>query len=246
MLAFIGDVHGYFNALPHIVKNLPADATVIQVGDFGIWPQTQHDWMRIGHLEKPIYFIDGNHEYFPWLQDIKEPTTLPGWEGTVYIPRGSILTLEGKRIGFMGGGASVDKAFRQPGHSWFSAEEIAQDEFERLYLAEGPFDYLVTHTPPNCTIAKHFDRKFLRNFGLPESWVDPSAILVEKIWEKHGRPQLICGHMHRRLYDENVRILDVNEIWVEGAGYINDSSEQREAGRPYLFGKDPRNTPIES
>ena len=45
-------------------------------------------------------------------------------------------------------------------------------------------------------------------------WTDPSAIVVEWAWQQLGKPPLIAGHMHRSVVWENVRILDINEIFT--------------------------------
>lgn len=211
MLVFIGDTHGQFEVLPHILKDVPIDATVIQVGDFGIWPQTKHKWMRLGCLNKPLYFIDGNHEYFPWLRDIHEPTEV--WPGAIYVPRGTVLNLEGMNIGFMGGGASVDKNFRRNGVDWFYDEDITREEFERLHSYSGSLDIMVTHTPPDNIVREMFGPPPAQ-YGLPPGWRDPSAIAVEQLWNKFGRPWLICGHMHKSVRGPSFNVLAEHEVRV--------------------------------
>src|SRR4051794_30179883 len=118
MLVFIGDIHGDFLPLNAIQnKFLDPNTIFVQVGDFGYWPQLAGKWER-GRTGRPVYFIDGNHDYLPTLRKLDTITEV--WPDAFYIPRGSVLTLDGKKIAFMGGAGSVDKAWRQPGLDWFS------------------------------------------------------------------------------------------------------------------------------
>ena len=216
MIVFIGDIHGAFEWLPNLLKHVPRDATLIQVGDFGFWyghPQKlwERIWPELG-FEKPMYAIDGNHEYYPMFKGATEPTEI--WEGVVYVPRGNVLDIEGHKIGFMGGGGSIDYMFRKEGVNWFEEEQISDAEFERLYNIDY-VDILVTHVPPNCATKAHFAHPSVTfpSWGLPKDWNDSSMDKVQDLWMKFGKPPLICGHMHRSVVYENVRVLDINEVY---------------------------------
>jgi len=216
MIVFIGDLHGGFEWLPNILKHVPKDATLIQVGDFGFWPghpQTHWEkvWPRLG-FEKPMYVIDGNHEHFPMLRGITEPTEI--WKGLIYVPRGNVLDLEGYKVGFMGGGASLDGIFRQKNRDWFDDEQITDAQFERLNSADH-VDILVTHVPPHSVTRSHFLHPSVAfpSWELSKDWRDPSQDKVEQLWLKFGKPTLICGHMHRSLVYETVRLLNINEVY---------------------------------
>jgi Icc-related predicted phosphoesterase len=219
MIVFVGDTHGDFGWFPKIMKDVPEDATVIQLGDFGFWPgyvkEAWHKaWKKLGR-PNPIYAIDGNHEYFPILADITEPTEI--WKGVIYVPRGTVLELdhaEGmKRVGFMGGASSIDYKYRTLGIDWFLEEGISTGDMMRMNDVDS-VDILVTHTPPNSVIQKNFDRRTLLDFGLSPSWTDPSAVAIDELWDKLGNPPLICGHMHKSVVDGNCRMLDINEVWL--------------------------------
>ena len=102
MIIFLGDLHGEFHLLPMLLKNVPKDATIIQVGDFGLYPDRKELWDAAWdelQLENPILFIDGNHEYHPLFKGIDAPTEI--WKGAKFIPRGTIMTLENKIFGFL-------------------------------------------------------------------------------------------------------------------------------------------------
>lgn len=222
MIVFIGDTHGYFNAIKTIQNKFPDPNTIfIQVGDFGFWPELAGKWER-ERSDRPVYFIDGNHDYLPGLIPVKEVKEV--WPGAFYIPRGTVLTLDNKKLAFMGGAASVDKARRVPGMDWFAEELITKYDIDQLVdnLSKGsnPYDLekvdmFVTHTPPNDCIQANFDTKELSYmFGLPESWRDPSAFHIEALSLRLGNPPLICGHMHRSVKWRNVQILDINSYYV--------------------------------
>lgn len=214
MIAFVGDIHGNINALVKIIDHLkaqwPSISAIIQVGDFGLYPE------KIAHLQRinpfvPIYAIDGNHEYFPLVtQWVKETEIAPN---IFYMPRGTVKDIDGRKIGFLGGAASVDKQLRiQYKMGWYPEEVVTQKDISKFDGVD-KLDILVTHCPPYQTIIRNFDQRNLLQYGLRPEWVDPSSVLVESLWMRLGRPKLVCGHMHRNVSDNNVLILDINQIW---------------------------------
>ena len=210
MICVVGDIHGEFFVLEHILSNLPPEVIVIQVGDFGIWPILAPSWPK---LPKPIYFIDGNHDHIPSLP-IHGSKPVEIWPGAIYVPRGIVLELDGKRVMFLGGSKSVDRARRTKDsekHGWFESEQIdIVDELRAM--AGGPVDLMITHAPPDFVIRNNFSPDGLRYFGHdPLEWIDESARAIERVWKALDRPRLICGHMHRSLVDGNVQILGINE-----------------------------------
>ena len=220
MLVFVGDTHGHFKTLKHILREVDSLATVFHVGDFGYRIGAQEEW-DAAQIDRSIYFIDGNHDQSPALIDLTEITEV--WPNAFYIPRGTVMEKDGKRLAFMGGAGSVDKAWRHPGFDWFPEEQIRRYDVDKLIqnLATNPNDFtvlkpvdiLVTHTPPNDCIQANFDPRDLVNyFNLPITWRDPSAYEIEAIAHRLGNPQIICGHMHRAVKWANVRILNINEV----------------------------------
>jgi predicted phosphodiesterase len=208
-IAFLGDIHGWFRRLHHVLEELPEDVPLIQVGDFGCWPQFRDQWKA---PKRPIYFIDGNHDHHPTFSKLTVPTEV--WPGATYVPRGTILELAGKRVGFLGGAHSVDYKSRTPQVDWFPELEVVTAD-QTSMLAGRNVDILVTHTAPHFIIKKHLDPFFLKRFfDLPLSYVDHSTVVIEELWENLGKPQLVCGHLHRRITDGTVRVLDINELWV--------------------------------
>lgn len=216
MIAVVGDIHGDFSMFNAIVQNAKhAGAnTVIQVGDFGVYPTTTKNLLAY-EFELPVIFVDGNHEHFEMLEEISKDNP-SGHVNTnlVFAKRGTQWRIDGKEIGFVGGAASVDKAFRVTnGWYWSQKEVVTHEHIKPLLDSKVELDLLITHCPPQRTIQKHFNPMALvKHFGLPITWRDPSADRIEELWVKKGKPQLYCGHMHRSVTDDKVRILDINEM----------------------------------
>lgn len=211
MLYFIGDIHGNFKALRKIIDNIPSEATIIQVGDFGFWPHLKDEWMA-AHIERPIYFIDGNHDHHPSLYKVEEETEL--WPNAIFIPRSTVKEIDNFKILFMGGAGSVDYKWRMNGMDYFPLlEEINQINIENV-PEDIKIDLIVSHTPPRDVIEECFDPAVLENFfGISRHWKDKGSILLEDLRKKLGDPLLICGHMHRAVKWNGVRILGINEVF---------------------------------
>ena len=218
MLAFLGDIHGTIYSLEHALNKIkllhPEVTALIQVGDFGWYKSRVEGFGRINpHI--PVYWIDGNHEHFPLFKHLDTVTEVA--PNIFYVPRGTVLELDGRRIAFCGGAASVDKEYRiRGGLSWFEDELITAEDVAKFDGVEN-IDIFVTHTPPQCTVDAHFDpMDLVRYFGLTLEWRDPSAKYVQDVWEKFGKPLLICGHMHRSVVDQmgKVRILHIDELFI--------------------------------
>lgn len=204
MLTFIGDVHGEIALLNKRLQSLPEATTVIQVGDFGFWPEVERDMNHHSlRVHRPLYAIDGNHEYDPWLSKLTEVTEI--WPNVKFVPRGTILVVEGKKIGFLGGGDSIDKHLRKRGVSWFPGEQTTYKQAQDLWDNSermGGIDILVTHVPPAKVKWALFRMPAL-----------PSEFVVGSLWKSLGFPPLYCGHMHPDsiLVADNVTILPILE-----------------------------------
>lgn len=207
-LALIGDIHGNFGTLANLVAQYP-DATVVQVGDFGFWPYTELSYRR-NIPDRPVLFIDGNHDHI-WEVGKCD------WPNAVFVSRGTVATVAGRRVLFLGGATSVDRAWRPKDfgpHAWFEEEVISEAEVVRaLANAAGGVDLMITHTPPDWMIRKHFSPNGLRYFNIdPDTWRDDAALRVEHVWRELGEPELYCGHMHRTVNDGKCHILNIDEV----------------------------------
>lgn len=232
MIALLGDIHGDPLALASAAARAGANgaSVLVQLGDFGAWPGMLSKLVAAAKGSPiPIYFVDGNHEYFPLLQE---------WWGQMandgasvyhvlrdklhYVRRGSVLTLDGRTIAFLGGAGSIDYRLRRPGVDWFPEEQIQDADVARLEpwaanRGKG-VDFMATHCPPQHVVTKYFETPRLRAlearraYGAPSDWSDPSTGKVESAWHRLGCPPLYCGHMHETIQDGSVRLLNINEL----------------------------------
>ncbi len=208
-IGFIGDVHGEWEFMCRKLQQfrtngLPLDMPIVQVGDLGLFPGAEPK------LPYDVYFIPGNHEYFPYYEGLTEVTEV--YPRLHYIPRGTVMKMDGRRVGFLGGGDSIDKQWRTPGYDWFPEETVTAQEAERLMeqVGDKPLDLLVTHTPPLShfmPILKKYGWQFMPEFA-------GSTRVIEAVWSELGKPPLICGHMHIKWQQDNVRVLDILETVV--------------------------------
>jgi hypothetical protein len=199
-LVVLGDLHGAYEMGLHAVAPYAQQlgSAVIQVGDLSWHPRYPPPRPTF-----PVLFLDGNHDFLPDLLACQAPTEVsPGW---TYVPRGTVLEIAGFRVGCLGGADSIDAAFRRPGTDWWPEERLTEMQAERL-LGSGPVDLLITHTPP---------ARVMRHMGIGQP--GPSAAVVDWIWERLGRPRLVCGHMHRKFSLGNMSVLpECGVEWVEG------------------------------
>jgi Icc-related predicted phosphoesterase len=211
MITFVGDIHGDYDLL-YNVDYSDEKSQVIQVGDFGVTLDISVKWNRVDKLEKPIYFIDGNHEYFPLLLNYTEPAEIA--DGLIYLPRGTIKEIDGMKVGFCGGGTSIDKIMRTPGYNWFPEEKITRTDVQS-FKNVGKLDLLVTHVPPASYMKENpnaGDIGIVMSFGFPSDFIDSCSYMVGDIWDMVGNPPLICGHLHKATSDGVVRILRDREV----------------------------------
>lgn len=223
-IGFVGDIHGWFATLRNYAEELEGKVScLIQVGDFGL-TASQLQLMASGDVDEklkvPTYFIDGNHEYFETFYHHTEVAEIS--PNLFYVPRGTVMELDGKKIAFLGGAASIDKGYRLAQNlHWDARENILPTEVLRLYdnvtKDDRPVDILVAHCPPNSVVKANFDARNKLAYGVSLDWQDPNLLVVEEVWKKLGQPQMFCGHMHRSVVFDSVkgsRILAENELFI--------------------------------
>ncbi|MDB4879681.1 MAG: hypothetical protein JWL60_1127 [Gemmatimonadetes bacterium] len=229
MIALLGDVHDMLAPMRDTLARLPREVrAIVQVGDMWAWPEAEdvppladgtprevprRPWDASLHWRRPprdLLWIDGNHHPYWLTRGPTVPTRLA--PGLTYLPRGTVLTLDGQhgalRVGFLGGADSViDAGWRRLGDDWWPEEErVAVADVERLLAnaqAAGGLDLLVTHTPP-ATITGEMIAD-----GRPPH---PSSVLVEEAWRALGGGNedatlaLVSGHMHQSWRSEPLRV----------------------------------------
>lgn len=201
-----GDVHGspahLQHAATHALRN--GITTIIQVGDFWLY---DHEHIRIkvdrmlGNAAKQrgldpealrVYFCDGNHENFNILDPhATAPVHLS--RNVTYMPRGTTIELDGHKVGFLGGAASIDRDWRTEGVSWWPEERMSNADIDRA-LDMGPLDVLVTHEAPTPV----FDnlRRYYRHAAGKTSDGHAEREAVQAVMEATQPDWLVHGHHH--------------------------------------------------
>jgi len=166
-LLVIGDTHCDFGYILDSVavhcENIDKDDiinAVLIAGDCGFWPGDTigNKFLKnIADFTLPVYFIDGNHEQHERLQqaiqyndnDICEIS-----KNLYYIKRGKVVTINGIKIGCLGGGVSIDKHVRTTGIDFFDCEVPSYEEFQSFIdvVQMHKPDYIVTHDAPFSAI----------------------------------------------------------------------------------------------
>jgi predicted phosphodiesterase len=218
MILLLGDIHGNASVLRQaldIAKQSNAVA-IVQLGDFGMFRDNEL-WFReqIHNAHIPIYFIDGNHDDCSRWVELDEVTRIWDDRELYYIPRGTVMELDGKTIAFMGGASSIDKKMRLENNMhWDANENISEHHINHLLrnTESKKIDMLLTHCPPHSVIQQNFDPINKLWFGVGVDWIDQNQVTIEHIWNKLGTPAIYSGHMHKRVQGPNYRILEINEL----------------------------------
>ena len=223
MIYITGDTHGGVDMLKlsdDRLKDFGITLTendhLIITGDFG-FPFTPDDIFEYEHpdstasdyrfwikwlAERPykILFIDGNHDNHDWWS--VQPVTQmfggsvqihPHAENVIHLMRGEVYEIEGESFFAFGGAASVDKAYRREGYSWWSGEEATDDEIksalETLERVGFKVDNILTHTLPERVIAEVPSFRYK---------IKPckTASFLDTVLEQTQYKRWFCGHFH--------------------------------------------------
>jgi len=197
-ILILGDIHGDWRALNTMI-NKKRPEVVICCGDFGYWPDLkttktytkdgefhveyepsfEMKKIKIGDTGARIFWCPGNHEQW-WTLEKEygrrgtEPIQmLKDNQDVFYCPIGSVLTLNGNRILFVGGAESTDQEYRTLGKNWFPEEVINLTDYHYILdNVKAPVDMVVSHTCPT---------------GFPMAQVTGR-------WDKNGDPSRIALH----------------------------------------------------
>ena len=219
-ILFLGDHHGEWSYLFDIIDTKKiSDCYLISVGDSGIGftnkenQERNINWFNMEFKDRNISFmsIHGNHDdpdYFKGANRV----SLSNFE---LIEDYTIMEYNGKKIQFIGGAVSIDRAARKEGISYWEDEVV---KFDREKCQE--VDILVTHTAPTWCFPQQFNE-------MVHGWAREDAHLLEDLTEERAIMDEICklckprlhlyGHFHSS-WTERVngcmhKLLDINEIW---------------------------------
>ncbi len=227
-----GDIHGALNRLYEDVLAFEAVLRVrfdyvLQVGDFGIWPDASridratrhHDgagdfptWLGERRaVPRRTLFIKGNHEDFGWLEGQQDVEVLPG---LMYLRNGQTIDLPDPHAGYIrvagvgGCYAPSDYVRRSDKLQGYAKRHYTSDEIDRL-AGVGDVDIVLTHDAPAGV-------RFPRN-RRGEAYISEAQgldVLLARL-----RPR-VCffGHHHARV-DANVagvRCIGLNRVAMPG------------------------------
>lgn len=227
-VAVVGDLHGNFRWLDIVARAVhslaPDVTTMLQLGDWWMDPDTTDETLDGTGVER-IYVTLGNHE--PWGQVTPLLDSRPGHAVRVskitwLLPRPARLTVGGHSVLSLGGAASVDRAWRQEGVSWWPDEEITREHVAEA-IAGGPADLMLTHESPARTPVRAV-REILRTnpLGFPDDARAESATSrarVAKVWDILYPELLIHGHMHMPgggRTEDGRRVASLGKDWQPG------------------------------
>lgn len=212
-------------------RKLNKDDIVIICGDSAFnWDDTKEtnywtDWLE----DRPFTTISvmGNHENYDAIRALP----VEEWNGGIvrkvrphvmYLENGEIFNIQNHTIFVQGGAASVDKAYRKEGISWWPQEIPSYEEFkhaaETLERANFNVDIILSHTAPNNKIER-ID-KFYPQFDSVTNY------LQKFVYEQVKYKQWCCGHFHvdisilednfHFLYNDIMELLPDNTIKYMG------------------------------
>lgn len=155
-----------------------------------------------------VAFVDGNHEDFDRLARFPiAPCGLRPLRPHVWhLPRGHRWTWHDTRWLAVGGAASVDRALRTPGHSWWPGEVLTPGEAQAIAGA-GPADIMLTHDRPAMAALALGQTPGSWHESAPQTWArkdlvaaDEHSALLQTIVNAVRPSRLFHGHLHQR-YD---------------------------------------------
>lgn len=188
---------------------------IVHLGDFGWWIDCIDTHKFLRHVQKTLtecgitlYWVDGNHEFHPGIDEWVDATGGSPWSdkrypNIVHLPRGFRWEWWGQTWLALGGAHSVDRHLRTEGRSWWSREHISEDEIARA-ISGGGVDVMVTHDcPTGVAIPGILDDPQLDslNSGWPVDQLRAAVAHRKKLRRvcDEVRPQfLFHGHYHRR------------------------------------------------
>lgn len=176
----------------------------LHVGDFGIWPQTiskkSNSYISLLEKEltsqdKELWFIDGNHENFEILENLKSDSRGLGIVSPhiFHIPRGHQWEWNGKKILGFGGSVSIDRNDRTPYISYFPQEEISMSDLNTA-LQKEDVDIIISHDAPSGYKPVP-DRKFGKDI---DEDCERSTEIIKFLIDKWNPELLVHGHYHTK------------------------------------------------
>jgi len=242
-----GDVHAEpshrlgFQKFPES-RNLTKNDYLIIVGDFGcIWNKEnfkneQYELKFLNNCPFTTLFIGGNHENWDRLREFPVEYINGNFMAKVsdsvyFIPNGTILNIDGRKIFCFGGAMSTDRGGLNPntfypeeGKSWWRGEIPTKEEMNRgiilLEDSDNVVDFVITHTMPIHAI-QDFS---LRNGYHMDRTIDPTSSYLTFVYNNIKFKNWFCGHFHKNdIFGQNITCLYENIIDMDTGINYNTS-----------------------
>lgn len=188
-ICIIGDQHGNTSNFIKLIKYIEDrhnPSCYIQVGDFGVMGFGFQKFLKnvSKTIDKPLYFIDGNHENHKWLSDKIEISP-----NVYYLHRGSQLRIEDKNILLIGGAISTDRSKRKLNKNWW-LEENSKEEIENTYTYN-KIDIFVSHESIDYPLEKSY-------YSSKEDYREAVELQdsLRELFKRSGAKIAIHGHHH--------------------------------------------------
>lgn len=211
-VGLLGDVHGSIEFFRAAIDRFAAAglSTIVQLGDFGIWPHIPSGSevldagdAALAAADMTVVVVPGNHENNTFVNLL--PVDDAGF--VTIRPRiraarsGTRWEWSGRRFAAVTGAYSVDWPNRTAGFDWFpGAEEVPADASE--LVGDDPVDVLVCHdTAHGAPTAK--------TLQLPPQieWAsDENQRRVRAVVDRSRPSLLVHGHWHARLSGTVARV----------------------------------------
>lgn len=226
MIFITGDVHGEYDLRKFGKEEFPFQSELtkkdymIICGDFGfLWDEskTEKYWLRwLDSKPWTTLWIDGNHENYNLLKRYK----IEDWNGgqiqkitdSIYhLCRGSLFTIEDKKIFAFGGAESHDKEFRIPGRTVWREEMPSLKEMthgaEVLNDNDWKTDIVITHSLPSFILEKLEMTDIYRKNELTDYFEKVNRKLDFDLWfSGHYHLNQQCTRRHFMIFDTIVQI----------------------------------------
>lgn len=157
-IGLLGDTHANYGWLMYALNKFNREGidTILQLGDFGIWPGGTNAGMMnrvnilLRNYRQTLYVVPGNHEDYTQIAAV--PVADDGWqhfrEHILLAPRGHRWEWGGLSFVALGGAPSVDRAARWKAKmGWWPEEAITEEDVEKV-IEGGYADVMVAHDAP--------------------------------------------------------------------------------------------------
>jgi len=215
---FFGDIHGSVRQMYKLAKKWEESNDrkingIVQVGDFGVYPNNITDWSSMWEqriaVPYPTLAIMGNHEDPKTIMDwMAEPDRIPDLH---LLSDGCVNRFLGVEIGGVYGNFSP-KSYMNPervrqnrwlgGNSAKIGMHIYQPSVNLLMNYDGPLDVLITHDSARVTFPEAFRRPmdpFISDqLGLERAEINHAQGCpgFDDLLKKHQPKYYFYGHLH--------------------------------------------------